>query len=176
MTLVNQFVVPEDLMRKMRGLNVLLSSAVASAAFAAAAGAADVRSHPNDFEARFGDQPGPTTPPPGYDPTTPTPTEVRFGGTTGNSVTNTRLRVGFERQYGQTDPQPDPGPQPVPSGMGGITAVWYFPLPVLRPGRVLETANFSTALLSESDDYRCCDITPRFNADLYGLGFTRTPT
>ena len=130
-----------------------------------------IRSHVSDFEARNGDQGSQLkgTPPNGFDPTTPTPTDPG-----GNSVTNQRLRVGFERQYGETDPA-DQGANPTPTGVGGINAIWYFPLPVLAQGHSIQSADFSTALLPESSSFRTTDTTPRFYADLYALGFTRTP-
>ena len=81
----------------------------------------------------------------------------------GASTTAGGLRVGFQPNFGATN-------QPT----GGINAVHFFQLPVLQPGETIGTANFANTMVEEAN--RNIDITPRFNADLYALGITRTPT
>lgn len=78
----------------------------------------------------------------------------------GPSTTAESLRVGFQSNFGAPN-QPN----------GGINAVHFFRLPQLQPGQTINTANFANTMVEEAN--RSIDITPRFNADLYALGFTR---
>ena len=122
-----------------------LLAAAAAALIAGPALAVEIRTNPADFEARLNNSTG--------------------SYSEGPSETAARLRVGFQSNFG--------APNAAAPG-GGITALFYFQLPQLLPGQTIDSANFSTALLPEPASFRDTDITPRFNADLYGLGFTRT--
>jgi hypothetical protein len=82
-----------------------------------------------------------------------------------NQVVGTaQLRVGFQSSFG-SDGQP----------AGGLNAVWFFQLPKLTLGNgvSIDGAHFITTLLDEN---ATSPITPRFNADLYALGFVSAPT
>jgi len=89
--------------------------------------------------------------------------EVRQASTGAYTIgqgTIQRLRVGFQLNFG-SDGQ----------ASGGIDAYWYFQLPQLdlAGGQVLVGADFVTTLMDETATSPI--ITPRFNADLYALGF-----
>jgi hypothetical protein len=88
--------------------------------------------------------------------------EVRQASTGAFTIgqgTAQRLRVGFQLNFG-SDGQ----------AAGGIDAYWYFQLPQLdlAGGQVIVGADFVTTLMEET---AASPITPRFNADLYALGF-----
>jgi hypothetical protein len=82
-----------------------------------------------------------------------------------NQVVGTaQLRVGFQSGFG-SDGQ----------SAGGLNAVWFLQLPKLTLGNgvSIDSAHFITTLLDEN---ATSPITPRFNADLYALGFVSAPT
>ena len=84
-------------------------------------------------------------------------------GPNGTNLTGTHLRVGFQGSFG-SDGQ----------SAGGMNAVWFFRLPQLNLalGDLIDSADFVLTLMDES---AASPITPRFNADLYALGFTSNP-
>lgn len=89
---------------------------------------------------------------------------VNQGQTQGDPPFAPGLRVGFQSSFG-SDGQP----------AGGLDAIWFFKLPKLNlgAGDFIESVEFVTTLLEET---ATSPITPRFNADLYALGFVTTPT
>ncbi|HEY7115117.1 MAG TPA: hypothetical protein VH475_00940, partial [Tepidisphaeraceae bacterium] len=67
-------------------------------------------------------------------------------------------RMGYQSGFGDAT-----------TGAGGLSVVYYFPLPQLNGGAV-NSAHFLTSLIQ---DTASALISPRFSADLYGVGYVR---
>jgi len=85
-----------------------------------------------------------------------------FGQYTLGQGTVDGLRVGFQSNFGSDG-----------ASAGGIATLWFFQLPVLQAGESIRGTDFVTTLLEET---ATSPITPRFNADLYALGFISSPS
>jgi hypothetical protein len=70
-------------------------------------------------------------------------------------------RLGFQSNFGSG----------TTTGAGGMAVVHYFQLPQLNGG-TLNSVHFLTSLIQ---DTASSQITPRFSADLYGVGYVRDP-
>lgn len=81
------------------------------------------------------------------------------------------LQVGYERGLGSVEGNNFGDPE----GQGGQSAVFYVRLPQLAQGESINAAHFSVSLLHDNFNPPNFHISPRWSADLYGVGFVRDP-